>query len=180
MSAAASLQLKLRLIRHVDLVADLDFDGLDPAVGNQGVFDAGRHRDDIAGAHGALLAVDDGAAHAGHNRPDLIPVLVAVVGQAMAGVEQDTDCRGFGLDIQNREGAPTLFGKPGFALNLLNKRLDVAGAISSQPMQISGMLSWLTALVPRQVSSSMTLPIVVSLITSQKVFQVPTSFHCPA
>src|SRR5699024_5719838 len=114
MSAAASLQLKLRLIRHVDLVADLDFDGLDPAVGNQGVLNAGRHRDDIAGAHGALLAVDDGAAHAGHNRPDLIPVLVAVVGQAMAGVEQDTDCRGFGLDIQNREGAPTLFGKPGF------------------------------------------------------------------
>ena len=80
-------------------------------------------------AGGDLLhsSVHNRSAPAGDNRPHLVPVPMAVVIHAVAGIQRHLDCQRARLHIDHFKAAPRLFRKHNLLLEFVDKGLYVAG-----------------------------------------------------
>ena len=85
------------------------------------------HGDDVARLHILLHAVHDGLALACNDRPDLVPVLVAMVVHPVACIQGHFDGHGSLVDVDDLEAAPGFFREHDPMVEHVDKGLDVAG-----------------------------------------------------
>lgn len=122
-------QFELLLVVDINFLTKLDLDQFQLRFGNDRMAAACGHGDDIACLHVLLHPVHDGLALACNDRPDLIPVLVAVVVHPVACVQSHFDGHGFLINVNDLEVAPGFFREHDLVVEHVDEGLDVAGLL---------------------------------------------------